>query len=325
MGTTLHRTTPPRPHDAAAVVPDLVPLARTAIRLHPRPGSPTPRDSSIGGPLLWPADEPWPRCQGPHEPDGRHIPTPDDVRVLRRLRAAAAGRALTQQEQDQRERARAGRAWPEPGEPVAMLPVAQLYTAEVPGLHPPHGADLLQLLWCPFDHPGQAEPATRLHWRTADAIAEPLPEPAPQPPAVQYEGCLPEPCLLAPEQVTEYPDPMELEPDLAARLENPDTWGGNELAYLNDLSCAPGSKAGGWPAWGLTDPEPVPCPTCDARMTPLLTLASTEWTDESASWIPLEDRGSTPTPAMLQVADAATLQLYACPTDPHHPHQTRVQ
>ncbi|MEV1079292.1 hypothetical protein AB0I98_13720 [Streptomyces sp. NPDC050211] len=118
---------------------------------------------------------------------------------------------------------------------------------------------------------------------------------------------------------------MELEPDLAARLEDPDTWDGNELTYLNNLSYAPGSKVGGWLAWGLTDPEPDPCPACEARMTPLLTIASTEWTDESASWTPLEDRGTSPTPAMLQVGDAVTLQLYACPTDPRHPHQARVQ
>ncbi|WP_330301205.1 hypothetical protein [Streptomyces sp. NBC_00503] len=46
------RTTPPRPFDVAAVFPRLAPLARTTTRLHPRPGSPSPYDSSIGGPLL---------------------------------------------------------------------------------------------------------------------------------------------------------------------------------------------------------------------------------------------------------------------------------
>lgn len=51
-------TTPPRPFDA--LFPQLAPLARTATRLHPRPGSPTAHDSSVGGPLLWPADEAWP-------------------------------------------------------------------------------------------------------------------------------------------------------------------------------------------------------------------------------------------------------------------------
>ncbi|GAA2417965.1 hypothetical protein GCM10010420_55450 [Streptomyces glaucosporus] len=56
------RTTPPRPVDIAAVFPELAPLARTAVRLHPRPGAPTAADNSVGGPLLWPADEPWPTC-----------------------------------------------------------------------------------------------------------------------------------------------------------------------------------------------------------------------------------------------------------------------
>lgn len=46
--------------------PELVPLARPAIRLHPRPGSPSVRDSSVGGPLLWPAGEPWPHCADAH-------------------------------------------------------------------------------------------------------------------------------------------------------------------------------------------------------------------------------------------------------------------
>ncbi|MEU2783955.1 hypothetical protein ABZ629_19350, partial [Streptomyces sp. NPDC007110] len=36
-------TTPPRPFDVTEVFPQLVPLARTATRLHPRPGSPTPQ------------------------------------------------------------------------------------------------------------------------------------------------------------------------------------------------------------------------------------------------------------------------------------------
>ncbi|PKT71275.1 hypothetical protein CW362_19625 [Streptomyces populi] len=44
--------TPPRPLDAAAVFPQLVPPASTVTRLHPRPGAPTWYDSSIGGPLL---------------------------------------------------------------------------------------------------------------------------------------------------------------------------------------------------------------------------------------------------------------------------------
>jgi transposase len=65
-----HADAGPRPVDVTALFPQLAPLARTATRLHPRPGLPTVHDSSVGGPLLWPADEPWPYCD---EPYNRHV------------------------------------------------------------------------------------------------------------------------------------------------------------------------------------------------------------------------------------------------------------
>lgn len=46
--------------DLAAEFSELAPYARTTTRLHPRRGEPSVHDSSLGGPLLWPADEPWP-------------------------------------------------------------------------------------------------------------------------------------------------------------------------------------------------------------------------------------------------------------------------
>jgi hypothetical protein len=58
-------TTPPPPFDVAAALPPVAPYARTTVRLHPRPGAPTAAQSSMGGPLLWPAEEPWPACDGP--------------------------------------------------------------------------------------------------------------------------------------------------------------------------------------------------------------------------------------------------------------------
>ena len=67
------RTTPPRPVDVEAAYPELGPLARPATRLHPRRGTPTAEQSSIGGPLLWPADEPWPTC-GLHQGEAPLIP-----------------------------------------------------------------------------------------------------------------------------------------------------------------------------------------------------------------------------------------------------------
>ncbi|WP_373302672.1 hypothetical protein [Streptomyces atratus] len=42
------RTTPPRPVDVTVYFPELAPLARNAVRLHPRAGVPATVDSSIG-------------------------------------------------------------------------------------------------------------------------------------------------------------------------------------------------------------------------------------------------------------------------------------
>ncbi|MGW7125545.1 hypothetical protein ACWGG3_35675, partial [Streptomyces sp. NPDC054901] len=74
-------TTPPRPFDVTALFPQLAPLARTATRLHPRPGAPTVHDSSVGGALQWAPAEPLPDGEETHHrrAAGR-VKTPDDLR-----------------------------------------------------------------------------------------------------------------------------------------------------------------------------------------------------------------------------------------------------
>ncbi|MFE0276039.1 hypothetical protein ACFWZY_28695, partial [Streptomyces sp. NPDC058992] len=62
----MSRTTPPRPLDVTAQFPQLAPLARTATRLHPRPGSPSPHDSSVGGGARWTAPPGGGRDEGRH-------------------------------------------------------------------------------------------------------------------------------------------------------------------------------------------------------------------------------------------------------------------
>ncbi|MFI7273375.1 hypothetical protein [Streptomyces sp. NPDC049879] len=327
------RTTPPRPADVTAIVPRLAPLARTATRLHPRPGKPSPHDSSVGGSLLWPADEPWPHCAGPHKWDGVNDPvTPEGERQWRLHRAAAGEKADA--------------PWPEG--PVPLLPVAQLYVRDVPLLRPPGqaAADVLQVLWCPFDHP--AEPRTALFWRSAAEVADVLDAP-PEPPVIQFSGYLPEPCLLAPEEVTEYPHLMELDRELQRQLEDRKRWqaagvvpDSSEAPYEKDfyresyrggLSLAPGWKAGGWTRWGLTDPMPRFCSTCGTGMDPLLTISSSEGDADEESWIPAEERARALTaigseltnPTMLSLARGYDLQLYACPASPDHPHLQLVQ
>ncbi len=88
-----------------------------------------------------------------------------------------------------------------------MLPVAQLYLGDVPHLRVPKQADMMQVLWCPFDHPEQQIPKTALFWRPSTRITDVLAS-APQPAAVQHEGYVPQPCLIHPAQVTEYPAPL---------------------------------------------------------------------------------------------------------------------
>ncbi|MDT0407480.1 MULTISPECIES: hypothetical protein [Streptomyces] len=339
-------TTPPRPFDVTALTPRLAPLARTATRLHPRPGSPTVHDSSVGGPLLWPADEPWPHCEGPHDASlAEDTPrSAEDIRALRRVRAASAERRLrdrrapvrTPEEDEVWRRHGGGRPWFEG--PVPMLPVAQLYARDVPLPARPAGSDLLQVLWCPCGH-GVSEPRTALFWRSAATVTEVLDAP-PEPPAIEKDGYLPRPCLLTPEQVTEYPSTMELDEELQDQLSDESRWeaAGAEWDdgeaedpqdfYFRNLATAPGWKTGGWTFWSLTDPEPRDCPTCGTEEIPLLTIASSEWDDGSVSWRPAEDPadpaqhlpGDPSEPTLVDIRGGYTLQLHVCPASPDHPH-----
>ncbi|MFG2976805.1 DUF1963 domain-containing protein [Streptomyces sp. NPDC048331] len=56
------RRTPPRPVDVEQLFPEVAPLRRQAVRLHPRAGTPSREESSVGGPLLWPERDAWPLC-----------------------------------------------------------------------------------------------------------------------------------------------------------------------------------------------------------------------------------------------------------------------
>ena len=175
------RTTPDRPFDLEALFPELTEYARTATRLHPRSGAPTAHESSVGGPLLWPADEPWPTCPDSHAVYGHGVPGPETVESIRRARGtwSAAADAAERSEQE-----------------GALVAIAQLYPRDIPDLKAPPGADVLQVLWCPFDHStghGENEgpavtlhgpnddPAATLRWRDSSAVGELLdaaPEPA---------------------------------------------------------------------------------------------------------------------------------------------------
>ncbi|WP_119730079.1 hypothetical protein [Thermomonospora amylolytica] len=319
----MRRTTPPRPVDVAAVFPELAGMARTATRLHPRPGTPTVHDSSVGGPLLWPADEDWPMCEQTHW--SFRVRGLEDVRARRRILMAggprtAAEQAVVDREPVEHDPTRA------PAEPWPLLPVAQLYARDIPDLPCPDGTDLLQVLWCPSTKIKSSSSAVYLRWRRSSEVTQVLEQP-PEPVFVDHDGYVPIPCVLHPEQVVEYPASHDLPDETAKRIR---LWGQRErLNYEWDLSVAPGWKVGGWSApWTFRDP-PEPgelCCDCGAPVEPLLTIDSSEWDGGSMSWRPIEDENISRSPSHplpheptgVTVGRGYTLQIYRCTVSYEH-------
>ncbi|MFF8956209.1 hypothetical protein [Streptomyces sp. NPDC014894] len=202
---------PPRtPLDIGELIPELAPLRRRATALSSAPGDPGARDSSIGGPMLWPADEPWPHCAEPGHADWSGA---------------------------------------QPSRPVPMVPVVQLFARDVPELRFPEGKDVLQLLWCTLIHteePCTVLPV--LHWRAeSETLAAGVLRDIPEPAEGEYEGDFTPrpPCALSPVVVDDYPNwdrPEALRPRIAAAEE--------EFGFFyTELACVLESKAGGYPAW----------------------------------------------------------------------------
>ncbi|KPC60277.1 hypothetical protein [Streptomyces chattanoogensis] len=340
------RTTPPRPLDVEALFPELAAYRGTTTRLHPRPGSPDASDSSVGGPLLWPADEPWPLCTEPH--GRRRGRRPADIHRERQVLASAWARnpdsgptdaerqLLAELSREHRSAELAENA------PLPMLGVAQLYRRDIADLPAgPDGCDLLQVFWCPFDRhrPTGYSMSLQLIWRRSWEVTEALTAP-PQPPVIGSDGYVAEPCVLHPEQVGTYPFAGLLPDDLRDRIY---AWEEAEEAcaeedddapvppcYQYDLSIPPGWRVGGFASWHLTDPAPMDCRTCATPMELLLTIDSSEWDGGSKSWMPQEEDREAPTfltarPTEVTVGRAGELNIFLCPTDPRHPSRWSIQ
>lgn len=356
------RTTPPRPLDAEALFPELAAHRGTTTRLHPRPGAPGVTESSVGGPLLWPADEPWPVCTEPHpHARGRR---PDDIRRRRRILAEVwareepdsgptDGERLLLTELERRHRLEGDAA----DGPLPLIGLAQLFRRDIPDLPAgPDDRDLLQVFWCPFDAHGPSRHGMLLdlRWRRSWEVTDVRTAP-PRPRVVGFDGYVPEPCVLHPEQVVTYPFAGLLPKDLCDRIEaweeeQEEVWAevweeaeedrgeplggdtgapGRPVSYQCDLSIPPGFRVGGFASWHTTDPSPVNCPACTAPMRLLLTVDSSEWDGGSGSWRPVEERGlparSHGTPTEVTVGRSGELNVFACPVDPRHPHRWSIQ
>ncbi|MFC8918090.1 hypothetical protein ACFT5C_20200 [Streptomyces sp. NPDC057116] len=341
------RTTPPRPLDVEALFPDVAAYRGTTTRLHPRPGSPDASASSVGGPMLWPADEPWPVCTEAHgRGRGRR---PADIHLERKVLADAWAReplpGPTEEERRLVEELRREHRVTDAGgtDPLPLVALAQIYRRDVPGLPAgPDGCDLLQVFWCPFDAhgPNGYDMALHLRWRRSAEVGEVLAAP-PRPKVVGSPGYVPEPCVLHPEQVVTYPFAGLLPEDLRDRIEaweealeeeaeeREDADEDEPAGYQYDLSIPPGWRVGGFASWHTTDPYPMDCPACATPMDLLLTVDSSEWDGGSESWKPLEEadlpahRSATPTKVI--VGRAGELNVFTCPADPRHPHRWSIQ
>ncbi|MFF3565319.1 hypothetical protein ACFYXS_35275 [Streptomyces sp. NPDC002574] len=324
--------TPPRPFDVLSVFPELAGHARTAVRLHPEPAQPGPQHSSIGGPLAWPADEPRPSCPG-----GRHrMPRPP--RRLGTDRGERSTTALVHHDGIRWEEVAADAARP-------MHPVMQVYARDVPWYDAfPQGTDVLQILWCPFQHRydgasvpynGIAGPFVQVTYRSSSSLSGNLSAP-PEPLGVGEPGFLLSPCLLRPEPVTEYPHPGALGEEFEERVEEwelvafsdvIDDPEDHEPRFRWELTTAPGWKLGGHEPWNYQGYSgPVRCHACGSDMRFVAAVAGTEWDGGTESWAPpgsldgpINERMRRQSPTGVRLGDSETLRIFTCPASPEHP------
>lgn len=307
-------TTPRKRALLLSAFPELLDYALPAVRLHPRPGVPTPRQSSAGGPLLWPRDEPWPTCMDPH-----NVHMAKDEQAERLL----AGLPIS------------GSHDVVPAEPVAMIPVVQLFRSEAGDLPYPDGTDLLQILWCPNTHLGWRGPRPVAVWRDAAKVGDLL-DSAPPCSLITRTGYVPHPCVAHPEPLVEFPpictiddlDDGELLGQLPSQLEQrlrrwdaaqPEGEGYFHLAH------APGWKIGGWDG-GWPDAAHQETCDCGAPMRPLLEVYGSE--ELGSVWSPLQEpnftwgesgRWQDEEPTNVRIGRNAMYWVHTCSVVATHP------
>ena len=164
-----------------AAMPGLASLAHTVVALRPRRGEPGIRDSHVGGPMLWPADEPWPHCA-----DADHGSADDSAPMVSVAQLYATD-------------------VPEIAFPEGTDLVQILWCPEVHGLPKPQ----FQGKQC------------RVFWRRSSGVVHgPGVQPDPWEHWDAEWDEVPRPCVLHPERVVEYPWWEELPAGLRKQLDD---------------------------------------------------------------------------------------------------------
>jgi len=237
------------PLNIVALIPELKTLARTAVRLHPRPGDCSVHESHMGNPFLWPVDEAWPHCDI-HQCD--HVP------VLQLLQNDLPDVNF-------------------PGD----YDVLQLTWC--PHDHNRQGHPEVKLLWRCLSDMAETCKGLSMNESGSDEL---IPSPcclAPEP-VVEY----PDFSTLAEDlqqRILHHAAIVRFAHANAQELALQDgtEWQGAsevERLYRNALSIAPGSKWGGYPQ-GIAS-QSIPTCHCGREKTYLLTIASAEF--NAANW-----------------------------------------
>lgn len=207
-------------------------------------------------------------------------------------------------------------------EPVAAVPLLQLFRRDVAQLPFPAGTDLLQVLWCPRDHADDrwpAGPKTTLVWRNSTAVTDVIGD-IPVTPAHHGRYML-EPCVLHPEPgVVEFPSGGYFLPDgwnWRDRIELEYEAADDDHDEMQDLFEAPGTKVGGWPSY-CQQPYWPECEGCGGHVEYLLSVDDDEsHGGDGDRWSPTGDDGTVPGNKDLA---GGCIQLFYCPRCPNRPH-----
>jgi hypothetical protein len=287
-------TTGPASHDPARDFPQLAPYARATVRLHPRRGAPGPHDSHIGGPLRWPADEPWPSCAEHRDVNGRRL-GPYPLVAVAQLRAED---------------------FPEIRFPEGTDLVQLLWCAE----------------WHDQPHPEGWGQACRLFWRQAGEVTEPLAaQPDPEEHWDRDLDMIPTACVLHPERLMEYPWQDELPAGLADRHEDWLAERGLVDDVSTIPGCKLGGSMR-WGVTDM--PATMACGECRAPLELFLQFDTYEYELDGCDgrgperFRPLEERGLEPRseeeraarePVGMTVGRGGHAGLFVCSADPRHP------
>jgi uncharacterized protein (TIGR02996 family) len=218
--------------------------------------------------------------------------------------------------------------WPTcPEHTCPLVTALQLRKEDIPEVGFRRGTDLFQVLWCPHWHDyDEGYVAPQLFWRKRSNVTNQATSHPPS--AGADEDYVPEPCVLTPERVIEYPSEEELSTRLTEktfedaaplqeavrrlqgmpvpRHEMPHS---PSSMYADWLSTSCGTKIGGYPKW-MQFPHYPPC-SCGRAMKHLISFSSWKYRNgDRRRWLPVEDR---------EVLDAHLDPFQSENWDPKHP------